>query len=229
MSERPSAPLLKVLRTLIKQKKLNTAAVAASMGIERGRARKVLAGAADMTVDELLRLGGVLDLAPADLALAGLMDDDAVEALDAVPAPSPTPRVVDAGAAEVVEPDAVVLDDYGNHPHQLFRVGIALGCDFMFLLDVAAIEDSGVPKAVLRQHEKGELPIRLDAAYHPYNAPIFSDDEVTVTLSFDALYTCTFAWSAFRQFIFFPAIPESAAAETPEPAAPADPTLRLVT
>lgn len=219
MSERPSAPLLKLLRDLVKKKGLNTAAVAAAMGIDRARARKVLAGAEPMLVDELLQLGSALELGPEDLGLPSAP----AEAEEEAPIEATGPSLAVAEAQE--EEGDVVLDPFGNHPEQLFRAGFALGCDFMFLVAVDELVDSGVPPQVLRQYAGRELPIKLDAAYHRYNDPRYAPAGVTLTLSFDALYTCTFPWSAFKQFVFFPAAPEPERAEP----GPGRPVLRLVT
>lgn len=224
-TDRPSSPLLKMLRDWIKKKGLNTAAAANAMGVERARARHILSGTEAMTVDELLKLGNLLDLSPEDLAFG------------AEPAPKPstvTPlRSVSATGAAVLPPDEpdLVIDPYGNQPEQLFQTAFALGCDFMFVVAVDELGDSGVPASVLKQYQGRELPIKLDAAFHQYNDPQFSDAGVSITLSFDALYTCTFPWSAFRQFIFFP-LPPDPAEEEEEEAVPSDggrPVLRLVT
>lgn len=220
-TDRPSAPLLKMLREWIQTKRLNTAAAAQAMGVDRGRARRVLSGAAAMTVDELLALGTLLELSPEDLALT----------VGEPPAPKKTamPRVVSMQGA-VKEDEFNTLDPYGNHPEQLFRAAFALGVDFMFVVATEGLEDSGVPKSTLDHYASRELPIKLDAAFHVHNDPSYNDVGVSLTLSFDALYTCSFPWSAFRQFIFFPVVPEPIEDKVEEPD-PNDgrPKLRLVT
>lgn len=218
MSDRPSAPLLQVLRDLVKKKGLTSASVADSTGIDRKRARRVLAGKDPMTVDELLLFGNALDLSPEDLAFP----------LPEAPAePMPTIGLASASAAEVpeAEDDRIDLDMWGNHPEQLFRTAFKLSIDFLVLLDTAYLVDSGIPKTVLRQYNGKDLPLKFDAAYHPYNAPRYGDDAVTVSLSFDSVYDCTFPWAAFKQFVFYPAAPEP----DEEPEEPERPTLRLVT
>ncbi|MFT6233309.1 MAG: hypothetical protein ACJAZO_003829 [Myxococcota bacterium] len=219
-TDRPSAPLLKMLREWIQTKRLNTAAAALAMGVDRTRARRVLSGAEAMTVDELLALGTLLELSPEDLALTSLAEP--------APLKSTGPRVVpmEAESAEVL-----TVDPFGNHPEQLFRAAIALGCDFMFVVDTKGLEDSGLPKSTLEQYSERELPIKLDAAFHMHNNPSYNDVGVSLTLSFDALYTCSFPWSAFRQFIFFPVIPDAIEEEEEEAPNPNDgrPKLRLVT
>jgi hypothetical protein len=124
------------------------------------------------------------------------------------------------------------LDPYGNHPEQLFRAAFALGIDFMFVVATDNLEDSGVPKSTLEQYSGRELPIKLDAAFHVHNNPSYNDVGVSLTLSFDALYTCSFPWSVFRQFIFFPVIPDAIEEEEEEEAPDPNsgrPKLRLVT
>lgn len=219
MASRPSDQLLTWLRELIQKKGLNTAALAERAGLPRARVRKLLAGAEPMLVDELMQLSGALDIKPGDMGLAQLDDvaDDAVEG----------PEPLEAPAAEVK------VDPFGNHPEQMFRVAFGLGVDFFFLCDVAQLEGSGVPEPVLQQYANGELPIKLDAAYHSYNAPRFGEHGITLTLSFDQLYECSFPWSAIRQFILFPAEPVQPETpdEAPEPTEPTKgaPFLRLVT
>jgi len=215
-TDRPSAPLLKMLRDWIQKKRLNTAAAANAMGVDRARARKVLAGNEAMTVDELLALGNLLELSPEDLALGPMPE---------APPSSKMPRVVPMSA---VEDDTITLDPFGNHPEQLFRSAFALGCDFMFIVATDDLQDSGVPKAVLDQYKGRELPIKLDAAYHVHNAPSYNEVGVSLALSFDALYDCSFPWSCFRQFIFFPVVPDEPEPE-PEPEPDGRPTLRLIT
>ena len=211
-----------MLREWIQKKRLNTAAAASAMGVDRARARRVLSGSDAMTVDELLALGNLLELSPEDLAIT---------AAEAPPIPKKTmPRVVAMQAAETGD-EFQTLDPFGNHPEQLFRAAFALGVDFMFVVATAELEDSGLPKATLEQYAGRELPIKLDAAFHVHNDPSYNDVGVSLTLSFDALYTCSFPWSAFRQFIFFPAVPDPIKEDKPEQPDPNDgrPKLRLVT
>ena len=213
---RRSQPLLEMLRSLIADRGLNTAALAQASDLDRARLRRVLSGSEDMTVEELLAITEALQLSPEELGLADV----------------PSPEAAARGPVRVVEDDEdedeLGIDPWGNHPEQLFRVGFALGCDFFFLANADALQDSGVPQSVLSQYEGRDLPIKLDAAYHKYNQPRYGDDEVTLTLSFDALYDCTFPWEAIRQVIFFPAPPDPAEAPD-EPDEDERPTLRLVT
>lgn len=226
MADRPSDQLLSWLRELIQRKGLNTAAVAERAGLPRARVRKLLAGAEPMLVDELMQLSGALDISPGDMGLAQLgdVDPDAEAASTDDEAPQ---------ALAAAEPDLPRVDPFGNHPEQMFRVAFGLGVDFFFLTDPEQLADSGVPEPVLAQYANGELPIKLDAAYHSYNNPRYTEHAITLTLSFDQLYECTFPWSAVKQFILFPAEPvqpEEPERDTP----PVDeaqgiPHLRLVT
>lgn len=215
---RPSDPLLALLRRLLDERGMNTARLAEQTQITRPRARKILAGTEPMLVDELLRIGEALKLSPADLGLAA--------GTIPVGEPEGDHSAAAAGLADANHDDALdfpeasldrksepTVDPWGNQPEQLFRIAFGLGCDFFFLVDTQQIEDSGVPKHVLTSYAGRELPIRLDAAYHAYNEPRYSENSVTLTLSFDALYECTFPWGAIKQFVLFPATPDEPPAE----------------
>lgn len=208
-----SEPLLRMLRELMQKRGLNTAAVAANADLDRHRLRRVLKGSEPMTVDELLRIGQALNLSPEDLGLPTDADfpDKPSEPVEVVEAPD----------------DALGVDPWGNHAEQLFQVGFALGCDFLFLADVTLLEGSGVPQAVLSQFAERELPIKLDATYHRYNDPHYTPNGITLTLSFDQLCECKFPWAAIKQVMFFPAPaePPGEEEETPEER----PVLRLIT
>jgi hypothetical protein len=208
---RPSDPMLRWMRQRLKERALTTSAVAAATGLQASRVRQVLSGSEAMTVDEFLQIAKPLDLSPKDF---GIAEGDLEE-------PEPSPTSAPEGG----------LDPFGNHPEQLVRAGFDLGCDFMFLVRSADLADSGVPKAVLSRYEGRELPIRLDAAYHAYNKPVYTEEGLTLTLSFDALYDCHLPWTAFRQVIFFPVVPEPVeepAEPPPTDSGPKKPFLRLV-
>jgi hypothetical protein len=215
---RPSDPLLAWIRQKLGEKGLNTAKVAETAGIGRAHLRKLLTGAEPMLVDELLSITRALELSPAELAAAGDIPD----------AEPPTVLRV----AREDEQMLPLVDAWGNQPEQLFKVAFSLGCDFLFLVDGAQLPGSGVPPAVLAQYRGRDLPIKLDAAYHKYNAPRYDPAGVTVSLSFDALYECRFPWSAIKQVVFFPVAPEPEPEPASEPA-PVPPTrggpkLRLI-
>ena len=114
----------------------------------------------------------------------------------------------------------------------MFEVGFGLGCTFFFQAEASQLEDSGVPRMVLDRYQGGELPIQLDAAYHSYNEPEFDTFGVTLKLSFDAIYTCTFPWSSIRRVAFFPEAyepePDEPEAEEEPPPPKGAPFLRLV-
>ena len=223
----PSDALLTWLRDIINQKGLNTAAVADLSGLARPRVRRVLSGREPMLVDELLKLCEALEVTPSDMGLPGGEDTGD-------PGDDDTPDLgVDLDDEDDDEDESEALvDPFGNHPRQLFQIGFGLGCDFLFFAKAGDLGDSGVPESVLAQYEGRDLPIKLDAAYHRYNKPVYAPDGITLTLSFDALYTCRFPWTAIKQVVFFPATPEPPA-DTPEPdegdgTAKGAPFLRLV-
>ncbi len=201
---RPSEPLLAWLRKKFEEKHLNTAKVAAAAGLDRAHLRRVLTGAEPMLVDELLAITRSLELTPAELMAAG-----------EIPDPEPTPLLRVAGAEEPAHPQ---VDPWGNQPEQLFRIAFSLGCDFLFLVDGAQLGESKVPASVLAQYRGRDLPVKLDAAYHKYNAPRYDPVGISLSLSFDAVYDCRFPWSSVKQVVFFPFLPES------EPAPQAGPT-----
>lgn len=211
---RPSARLLEWLRDLLKQRGMNSAQLAERAGLPRQRVRRILSGSEPMLVDELLAISQVLEVQPADLGLAGGPAEEEPER-------PPEPEA----------PAGVGMDPWGNHPRQLVEAGFALGCDFSFVVDTTQLKDSGVPQHVLHGYNGGPMRIQLDAAYHQYNAPRYDDHGVTLTLSFDALYDCTFPWSSFLQLAFVPAPPDEPTADPPdEPEEPQGrPRLRLVT
>lgn len=142
-------------------------------------------------------------------------------------APSGT---LDLDSEEIYLDDA--LDPEGNQVRQLFEVGFGLGCTFFFQAKTALLQESGVPRAVLERYADRELPIQLDAAYHAYNEPEYTTHGVTLKLSFDAIYTCTFPWAAITRLAFFPEPPPEPEPEPEEeeepPSGGRPPFLRLV-
>ena len=208
---RPSEPLLRWLRELLRERKVTSAALAESAKLPHAHVRKLLAGGEPMTVDELLQLTQALDLSPKDFGMMAGFELAAVEPEDEAIPPAVDETAFVAG-----------IDPYGNHPKQLFQVGFTLGCDFWFHADPSLLGDSKVPKDVLSRFPAPRLlPIQLDAAYHQYNNPRYTESGITLTLSFDALYDCTFAWEAIKQFAFFPIKPELIEDEPEEEPTPA--------
>ena len=208
-------PVLRWMRDLIAKRGTNTAELAVKAGLERSRLRKVLAGKAPMLVEELMALSSALELSPADMGLPEMADIEVPEPAEVAPAP-------------------VVADPYASHARQLFEMGFALGCNFLFSAEVERLGDSGIPDHVLDQHrDRGEVVLSLDAAHHRNNDPRITDTEITLTLSFDSLYDCTLPWSAIRRVVFDVEVDEDDddGSDTPEPPEPdkKGPHLRLVT
>ena len=203
---RPSDALLAFLRETITRRGLNTAALAERAKIDRLALKKRLAGQEDLTVDELIRIAGVLEIDPQAMSVP---DPDALPAGE--PAPEWTP------------------DPYGNLAKQALRLGFALGADLFVTFETKHLDDSGVPSAVLARF-KDALPIKLEARWHPQNKPIFQEDAFVCVLSFDRLRTCTFPWRAIRQVQFLlPEVAEEPAPPPgPKPTAGAAPFLRVV-
>lgn len=213
---RPSEPVLQWLRDEIRRRGVFDASIAAKAGLEPARFRRLLAGEAPMTLDELVAITQVLEVRVEDVLAA----DTGPDAEDALYDPPADP-------AEAAPLAATDLDPEGNHVRQLFEVGFALQCDFLFLAHTGQLDDSGLPKDVLGRYAGREIPIKLDAMYHGHNQPRFEDDAITLTLSFDALYECRFPWASVRQVVFFPRRVEPKRADPPEP--PKNrPKLRLV-
>ncbi|MEQ1500574.1 MAG: hypothetical protein ABMB14_00015 [Myxococcota bacterium] len=191
---RPSDPVLKWLRALVDSRGLNTASVAQKSGLPRARIRKILTGAEPMLVDELMVLSTALSISPKDMGLP-----------DGTPTELPTDEpAIDPALAELVGAPNPVVDPWGNHIEQLFRVAFGLGCDFFFFSDPAELADSGIPPKVLAQFRDDLVPLQMKAEFHAYNNPRYDDDGITLTMSFDALYECRFPWTSVRRFIFLP-------------------------
>jgi transcriptional regulator with XRE-family HTH domain len=225
-----------MLRDAARKRGLSTAVLAESVGLDRGELKRRLAGQDDLAIDDFLRLAEALGLTQ---EMSGFSQDNA---------PTPLPRRDDA-TGEVPQPIRLqdrrpppdqaskasepptrgVVDPDGNAPRQLVEAGFALGLDMFLHLERRLIGDSGVPPAVLADRKFAEvLPIRLEAKWHRHNRPEFLDEGFRCTLSFDALYTCTFPWRALRQVGFtLPPEPEPPVAPVPE-GKPARPVLRLV-
>jgi hypothetical protein len=204
--------LIEWIRKLLAERGLAVGALAASTGIERKRLRRVLGGSAEMTVREMVAIVGAMEISAEEMGMSAL------EAASASPAPVPEAQPA--------------VDPWGNQTQQLFEMAFALGCDFSFLADTSALTDSGIPEPVLARFNNGPLLIKLDAAYHKYNKPRYTERDVTLTLSFDALYDCTFPWTAISQVAFFPMVEELDSSPEPddgEEETPDRPTLRLVT
>lgn len=199
---------------------MNTAALARATGEKRAVVRNVLAGREPLTVDQLVTWGQALELKLEDLHNIQLPEDE--------------PDKDSAGptalrAARAPEEDRFEVDPYGLQAEQAIKLAFSMGVDFAFVADTSQLEDSGVPQATLDRFQD-RLVIKLDAAYHRHNAPEFGGDGLTLVLSFDALYTCTFPWSAIVQVTYFvePPPPKPRKKKEPEPEEKGRPVLRLV-
>lgn len=235
--------LLDLLRGAAKERKLNATALAQAADLPREHVHQVLAGDAPLTVDDFVAFAVALDLGMEAFGLSGgLMapggdaeptaDADAGD-VDESPddgAGSPTPlrpRPVApegepgaetfTGSGEAV---AQAADPYGVHAAQTFQLGFALGCDIFFMAESSKLGASGIPAGVLSRFTD-QMPIRLNAAYHKHMDPHYSDEGLTLALSFGSLYVCTIPWDAFVQITLFPLPPSPPPVEEPVEEAPA--------
>lgn len=216
MPARPSEPLLQLLRDVARNKGLNTAALARAADIPRARLKHVLAGSEPLTVDELIGLSQALEISAGDMA--GI-PAELPEPGDAPPAgPEAVPMRRGGAALATVDdgPPPIHIDPYGNHAEQMLTLGFGLGCDIHVVLDSKLLADTGVPPTTLSRFPE-RLPLHLEAAYHRHHDPRFLPDALQLTLSFDALYTCTLPWAAFQQVTLFPLAPEPPTEPAPEP------------
>jgi len=203
---------------MMKDRDVNVAMLAKQIDLSRAEVRRVLSGKEDMSLDQLILFSDGLGLSQSDLAASELPTPAALDRT--VPAPS------------TANESEIQIDPWGNQPEQLFRVAFALGCNFFFLTRTDQLEHSGVPDSVLERYDDKPLPIKLDAAFHLHNKPKYEKDGITLVLSFDTLYECTFPWSSIIQIVFFPAAPtdgdiSDSSDEDPKPKK--HPHLRLLT
>lgn len=234
--------LLTRVREGMKRRKLNRAALAKSLGMDRRELRAVLAGTSPLTVDQFFAMVEALELGPAELGLpadlVGLAEEAEVD--DAAPEEEPV-----ADEAPRIEPDAppqlalaeespdlepVLVDPDGPQAAEILRLGFALGIDMTFGCATDEVRDSGVPEVVLARFPE-LLPIRLDAAYHHANRAQYQDEGLVLRLSFDRVRTCLFPWSAIRHVTLFPEPPlepDDVEEPVPEPEPSGGPALRLV-
>jgi len=190
MDERPSAPLLRLLRDMAKQRSLNTAALAKAAAVDRSELKQILSGQLPLTVDVFVCLANALDLGIAELGTLTSME----------PTEAPTPLAPISHTERAGLPS---IDPLGNHADQVLRLGFALGCDMLLVLQTEALNESGVPKTTLEKFPE-LLPIRLDAAFFSHNDPRFLPQGLVIKLSFDAVYTCTLPWNAFQNITMIP-------------------------
>ena len=198
--------VLEMVRETMASKGLNSAALAQMVGEERKGLRRALSGQSTISLELFLKLAEALEIAPEDLPLR-------VAELPPVP-------------VEEVAGEGFELDPFGIQGEQAFRLGFALGVDFLFVAEASQLSDSGIPASVLEQWPE-EIVLKLDAAYHRHNAPQFSEEGVSLNLSFDTVYSCFLPWSAIHKVVFNLEAPEPPSLESPEPTTPG-PGLRLV-
>ncbi|MBN1336090.1 MAG: helix-turn-helix transcriptional regulator [Deltaproteobacteria bacterium] len=212
---RQSELLLARIREGLKRRGWNTAVLASKIGVERPRLRQILAGRVPLTVDAFSAMVEAMQFTPEEMGLpAGLAAEDRGAPDDAGPEIA-TPLQPEGAALWAPDPDGIQAE-------QCLRLGFACGIDMLFHARTADLRTSGVPRAVLDRFPQ-RVPIRLEAAYHPYNRARYLPEGVELRLSFDGVYTCVFPWSAIEQVVFLPEPPVAPA----EPAEP--PRLRLVT
>ena len=198
--------ILETLRETMASRGLNSAALAAELGEERKMVRRALSGQAPLSLALFLKVVDVLEIAVTELpwSVADL---------------PPTPL-------EEKTPQEFELDPFGIQGEQAFRLGFALGVDFLFVAEASQLTDSGIPSSVLEQWPE-EIVLKLDAAYHRHNAPQFSEEGVALNLSFDMVYSCFLPWSSIQKVVFNLEAPEPNTEPEPE-AKPRGPGLRLV-
>jgi transcriptional regulator with XRE-family HTH domain len=211
----PSEQLIRLIRETATKRGLNTAALANEAGVSRSELKHILSGDGSLTVDMLVLLAGVLDLGQEELTALGISS----------PEDEPAPQSLQAVRRQTSLTDLPELDPYGNHAEQIIRLGFALGCDIHVVLQSDRLDECGLPASTLEQFPD-LLPIKLDAAYHHHNDPRFFPDGVQLSLSFDALYTCTIPWEAFEQLTLIPLEPELS--DVPEPPPTPGRHLRLI-
>ena len=198
--------ILQTLREAMASRGLNSAALAQELGEERKMIRRVLAGQTPMSLELFLKVVDALEIAVKDLPWS-------------VAELPPTP-------IEEVNSEEFELDPFGIQGEQAFRLGFAMGVDFLFVAEASQLVESGIPKSVLEQWPE-EIVLKLDAAYHRHNAPQFSEEGVSLNLSFDTVYSCFLPWSAIQKVVFHLEAPEPF--DEPEPETkPSGPGLRLV-
>ena len=216
-----SNELLRLLRQLSNQRRLTPAVLAQRTGMSRGQVRRLLSGREPMLVDDLLKLSTAMELTPTDLGLGGIEGASSEGA--------ETEAITEVGSPlEVLSSAEEESGYYSVHAAELVQTGFRLGCNFLLVCDTSLLQNSGVPDVVLTQHEGRPLTIQFDAAYHGYNKPRFDMDGLKVTLSFDALYECTFVWAAIQRVVFFPEMEPVPEEHPPEPPSEPDGSAKVI-
>ena len=203
--------ILNIIQQGMNKKNLNTAALAKSVNMERKDLKRILTGQKDITMREFMAISTILQL-DADM-LEEYRSSTSQEQKKNIETLSISHETTD-------EEDRWSPDPLGNHTRQLITYGFALGCNMLLLCNVDLLSNSNIPQDVIARF-RPQLPIQLDAEYHPYNKPQYYDEGLELKLSFDALYTCFLPWNSINQVIFRPEIEQE---EKP----PETPSLRLV-
>ena len=180
------------------------------MTIERRELKKILSGRQDMSLRHFMQLGQILDIDPYEFA-------DIESKVKESPKISLAAKDDDHGGNWEPKP-------LGNHIQQLVQLGFALGCNMLLVCNAEQLGDSGVPPHIRQKFDK--MPIRLDAEFHRYNQPQYTEATLQLRLSFDAVYTCFFPWNSIEQLTFFP-VHEDTEPPKEEPNS-SPPKLRLV-
>lgn len=215
MPDSPSAQLLNILQQTIKARNQNTASLSQLTKMPRKQIKRILSGQEPLTVDALAILANALEINAESLHRFGIEP------------PTKTKKSANLKLATPKEnytEENWTPDPYGNHHEQLMRMGFALGINFWLVMDTKKIQNSGVPKYVLEKHSP-MLRIQLEAQYHPYIEPKYSQHSISLRLSFDALYTCEFPWEGIVQIIFIPPVQEPPQEQSQPPKRP---TLRVI-
>jgi len=202
--------IMNIIQQGMNQKKFNTAALAKSIGMERKDLKRLLSGQRDITMREFISISSALELDASMIKEYEAKKQSEQENIEPLSISNETFE-----QNEEWSPDAL-----GNHTRQLIAYGFALGCNMLLLCNVERLQNSNIPQDVIDRFHP-QLPIQLDAEYHPYNKPQYYEEGLELKLSFDALYTCFLPWNSINQVIFRPEVEEE---ELP----PETPSLRLV-
>ena len=214
MTESPSQFLMEMLRVASDSVGMSSAELANATGIDEERLEAIMEGREPITVDEFMLLALELELGLDELGLPMVpapLDSDELSLGDIL-APG------DSGDLAAGEEIAVVADPGANQVAQVMQLGFALGCDIFFIAETEKLSESGLPEEVLLKFSE-QMPIRLDAAFHRHMAPKYSEEGLTLLLSFGSLYTCCIPWDAFTQVTLYPMAPQINAPpeEAPKP------------
>ena len=212
MTESPSQFLMEMLRVACDSVGVTMAELSEATDLSLDRVEAVMEGCEPITVDEFILLALELEIGLDDLGLPMVPT-----ALEPVELSSPGHgESRSEGLLAAGEAVAEAADPLGNQVAQTIQLGFGLGCDIFFVADSSKLVGSGLPDDVLGRFSD-QMPIRLDGAFHRHMAPKYSEEGLTLVLSFGSLYTCCIPWDAFTQVTLYPVAPVS-----PQPS-PVDP------